>query len=173
MSAATDSKVAYNLAGLERRTLVRERDERSREESRTRAKSRAKAKTRAKARPAISGFSVFSGVVVFVMLVALLFSYVDLSEASDLSRRKEVELKKLQEENQMLEINYNQRVGALKVHEYAVTRLGMTKVDKSQIRYVETPDADVFEIAGKEKKESTGIISGLANCFSRVVEFIN
>ncbi len=173
MSIATDSKVAYNLVGLDRRTLVKDRGERAREESRTRAKSRAKTKAHAKARPAISGFSVFSGVVVFVMLVALLFSYVDLSEASDLSRRKEIELKKLQEENQMLEINYNQRVGTLKVHEYAVTKLGMSKVDKSQIRYVETPDADVFEIAGREKEKSTGIVAGLANCFSRVIEFIN
>lgn len=174
MSIATNSKAAYDFVGFERRTLTRERgDVQVRTKSRARTKSRTKTKSEVKARPAISGFSIMSGVIVFAMLIALLFSYVDLSEASDLNRRKDLELKQIQEENQMLEITYNQRVGALKIHDYAVTQLGMNKIDKSQIRYVETPDADVFEIAGQEKAERSGIIAGIADCFSTVVEFIS
>lgn len=171
MSAATDSKIAYNLARVDRRVLVREQVEKERAEGRARTASRTKSRTKAK--PVVSGFSVFSSVVVFTMLLALLFSYVNLSEASDISRKKENELAKLLEENQMLEINYNQRVGALKVREYAVTRLGMTKIDKSKIRYVETPNADVFEVAESKEEQSTSLIAGLANGFSTIVEFIS
>lgn len=174
MATVTDSKIAYDFAGFDRRTLTREREVvRTGTKSRVNTKKRVKTKSEVKARPAISGFSVMSGVIVFAMLIALLFSYVDLSEASDLSRRKDLELKQIQEENQMLEITYNQRVGSLKVHDYAVTQLGMNKIDKSQIRYVETPDADVFEIAGAEKTERTGIVAGIADCFSTIVEFIS
>lgn len=172
MPTATDSKVAYNLARFDNRTLVREQVERERAESRARAKSRAKVKGRVKTKPVVSGFGVFSCVIVFTMLLALLFSYVNLSEASDVSRKKDIELEKLREENRLLEINYNQRVGALNIRDYAVTRLGMSKIDKTQIIYVETPNADVFEVP-EEKKEETGVIAGLANGFSRVIEFIN
>ena len=172
MATATDGKIAYNLAKFDNRTLVKEQVERERVASRARAKSRAKAKGHAKTRPAISGFAIFSGVVVFTMFLALLFSYVNLSEISDLSRIKGNELKKLKEENQMLEINYNQRLSELDVRDYAVTRLGMRRVDKSQIRYVETPREDVFEVP-EEKKKETGIIAGLANGFSTVIEFVN
>ncbi len=165
MQAVAKSKVAYDLSRFDRREALKEQSARERTAARTAA--------RAKTRPAISGFSVFCGAVVFVMLIALLYSYVNLTEASDINRRREAELEDLREEVQMLEVSRNQRMGALQVRDWAVTKLGMSKIDKSQITYVSTSGGDRFEI-GEEKPEATSkLVAGLAKGFSTVIEYIN
>lgn len=121
----------------------------------------------------ISGFSILCAVVVFGMLTALLFSYVNLTEVSETNRRKKAELEKLREEVQMLEIERDQRMGAMQIREMAVTQLGMSKIDKSQITYVTTSCEDKFEHAGTEKREAPKVVSGLIKGFSTIVEFMN
>ncbi len=130
-------------------------------------------KTRKKTRVAISGFSVLSAVVVFAMLTALLFSYVNLTEVSETNRQKKDELRKLREEVQMLEIERNQRMGALQISEMAVTQLGMSKIDKSQITYVTTSCEDKFEYEEKTKREAPKAVTGLIKGFSTIIEFMN
>lgn len=165
MQAVAEKKVAYDLSRFDRRTIVKEQVAKER--------AAAKAKNRTKAKTGVSGFSVFCGVVVFVMLVALLYSYVNLTEASDINRRRKAELEDLREEVQMLEISRNQRMGALQVRDWAVTKLGMSKIDKSQITYVSTSGGDRFEIGEKEQESSSKLVAGLAKGFSTIVEYIN
>ena len=130
-------------------------------------------KTKQKTRVHISGFSVLSALIVFVMLTALLFSYVSVTEASEKNRRTREEVENLREEVQMLEIERNQRMGALQVRDWATTKLGMSKVDKSQITYVTTAGGDKFEYGTEEKRETPKIVTGLIKGFSTVVEFMN
>ena len=104
-----------------------------------------KKKTKQVSRVHISGFSVLSAIIVFVMLTALLFSYVSVTEASEKNRRTHEEVESLREEVQMLEIERNQRMGALQVRDWATAKLGMSKIDKSQITYVTTSGGDKFE----------------------------
>lgn len=165
MQAVAEKKVAYDLSRFDRRAIVKEQVAKER--------TAAKSKSRAASRPAISGFSVFSGVVVFVMLIALLYSYVNLTEASDINRQRRVELEDLREEIQMLEISRNQRMGVLQVRDWAVTKLGMSKIDKSQITYVTTSGGDRFEIGEQEQEKSSRLVAGLAKGFSTIVEYIN
>lgn len=165
MQAVAKSNMAYDLSRFDRRANVNEKG--------AKARTAAKSTARAKARPQVSGFSVFCGVVVFVMLIALLYSYVHLTEASDINRRREAELEDLREQVQMLEVSRNQRMGALQVRDWAVTKLGMSKIDKSQITYVSTSGGDRFEI-GEEKPQTTSkLVAGLAKGFSTVIEYIN
>ena len=165
MQAVVNGKMAYDLSRFDSRTSAKEKEAKARTAARTAG--------RAKARPQIGGFSVFCGVVVFVMLIALLYSYVHLTEASDINRRREAELEDLREEVQMLEVSRNQRMGALQVRDWAVTKLGMSKIDKSQITYVSTSGGDRFEI-GEEKPQTTSkLVAGLAKGFSTVIEYIN
>lgn len=132
-----------------------------------------KKKTKQVSRVHISGFSVLSAIIVFVMLTALLFSYVSVTEASEKNRRTHEEVESLREEVQMLEIERNQRMGALQVRDWATTKLGMSKIDKSQITYVTTSGGDKFEYGAEEKRETPKIITGLIKGFSTVVEFMN
>jgi len=164
MQAVAEKNMAYDFSRFDRRTVIKEEV--------AKEKTRAKAKRKAMTRPSISGFSIFSAVVVFVMLIALLYSYVNLTEASDINRQKRTVLEDLREENQMLEISRNQRMGVLQVRDWAVTKLGMSKIDKSQITYVSTSGGDRFEI-GEEKQENSKLVAGLAKGLSTVIEYIN
>jgi len=167
MQAIAEKRVGYDLSRFDRRTVVKEQVER--EETAARARRRANVRTK----PIISGFALFSSIVVFAMLTALLFSYVGLNEAADGRRQKIDELATLREQNQMLEVNCNQRIGELQIREYATTTLGMSKIDKSQITYVTTSGGDRFEFGADEDAKSGGLLSGIGNLFSGMIEFIN
>lgn len=163
MDAIAGKKITYDFSRFERNV--------SENGTAVRAKTEKAAQyTRKKTR--ISGFAVFCAVSVFAVLIALLFSYVNLTEASDRNRKSKEYLAELQEENQMLEVNRNQRMGAMQVRDYAVTRLGMSKIDKSQITYVTTSGGDRFEVV-EEKKNPSRFVTGLIKGFSTVVEYIN
>ncbi len=167
MQAVAEKKVAYDLSGFDRRTVVRE------QVARERAASAKRTATRKKSRSIVSGFSVFCSVVVFVMLSSLLFSYVGLTEASDINRQKRETLEELREQNQMLAISRDQRMGALQVRDYAVGKLGMSKIDKSQITYVTTSGGDKFEVVRDEDANQSKLVSGLVKGFSTIIEYIN
>ncbi len=164
MQAVIEKRTTYDLSRFDRTAKSAEKEAVAK-----------KTKTRAKAarKTSISAFSVFSALVVFIMLTALLFSYVSLTEASDKNRKSSVELSELREEIQMLEISRNQRMGALQVRDWAVTKLGMSKIDKSQITYVTTSGGDRFEYGAEEKREAPKLVTGLIKGFSTIVEFIN
>lgn len=163
MQAVIEKRTTYDLSRFDRKAQ-------SVEASRNASKAKTAAVTKKKCN--ISAFSVFCGVVAFVLLTALLFSYVNLTEASDRNRRAKNELSELQEEIQMLEISRNQRMGAMQVRDWAVGKLGMCKIDKSQITYVTTSGGDRFEY-GEEKREAPKFVTGLIKGFSTIVEFIN
>ena len=167
MQAVAGKNVAYDLSRFDRRTIVREQVEREKTDSVK------KTVARKKSHSVVSGFSVFCGVVVFVMLSMLLFSYVRLTEASDINRQKREQLEELREQNQMLAISRDQRMGALQVRDYAVQRLGMNKIDKSQITYVTTSGGDKFEVVKNENKSESKLVSGLVKGFSTIIEYIN
>lgn len=165
MQAVIEKNVSYDLSKFDRRVSAKEKAEK--------ARTAAKAKSRTRVKSGISGFSVFCGVVVFCMLIALLYSYVNLTEVSDINMKRQNELESLREDVQMLEISKNQRMGALQIRDWATTRLGMSKIDKSQITYVTTSGGDRFEIGDNKPKETSKLIAGLAKGFSTVIEYIN
>lgn len=167
MQSVAEKRVAYDLSRFDRRTIVREQIEKER------AAAKAKTSARKKHKRIVSPFSIFCSAVVFVMLTAMLFSYVGLTEASDKNRKKKNELESLREEVQMLEISKNQRMGALKVRDYAVNNLGMSKIDKSRITYVTTSGGDKFETCESEKENDSKLVAGLAKGLSSIIEYIN
>ena len=165
MQAIAQKRTTYDIPVLERKSTA----------TKDAAKERtaAKASSRAKAKSSVSGFALFCAVLVFVTLVVLLYSYVNLTEASDINHRRQVELSNLREEVQMLEVSRNQRMGALQVRDWAVTKLGMSKIDKAQITYVSTTGGDRFEIGEKKEHHSPKLVAGLVKGFSTVIEYIN
>lgn len=162
MQAVIEKRTTYDLS----------RFDRNEENTDVRTPAKSRAVPVSKKKYSVSPFFIFSSIVVFVMLTALLFSYVNLTEASDKNRRAKNELSELHEEIQMLEISRNQRMSAMEVRDWAVGKLGMCKIDKSQITYVTTSGGDRFEY-GEEKKEAPRFVTGLIKGFSTIVEFIN
>lgn len=165
MQAVAQKKSAYDLSAFERRNVVSDRVRKER--------TAAKTSSREKVKSGVSGFAVFCGVLVFVTLVVLLYSYVNLTEASDLNHRRQTELENLREEVQMLEVSRNQRMGALQIRDWAVTKLGMNKIDKAQITYVSTSGGDRFEIGEEKEQHTSKLVAGLVKGFSTVIEYIN
>lgn len=155
----------YDLSRFDRKTTVKE--------DKIRAAEKAKKRANVRKQPRISSFAIFAGLVVFATLIALLYSYVSLNEASDMNKKSQMTLSELREDIQMLEVSKNQRLGALQIRDHAVTKLGMSKIDKSQITYVTTSGGDRFEIGAPVEKQPSKLVAGLAKGFSTIVEFIN
>ncbi len=164
MQAVIEKRTTYDLSRFDRNANTTEKET---------VEKKTKAKAKVARKSSISAFSIFSALVVFIMLTALLFSYVSLTEASDKNRKSIQELSELREQIQILEISRNQRMGALQVRDWAVTKLGMNKIDKSQITYVTTSGGDRFEYGAEEKREAPKLVTGLIKGFSTIVEFVN
>lgn len=101
----------------------------------------------------------------FIMAVmcAVLYGKVEsnalFGEISDL----ETELKNLQSENITLAAEYESRTSLKNVEDYAENVLGLKKLDKAQIEYVDIPGDKVIEIVETENK----------NIFIRIRNWVN
>lgn len=114
---------------------------------------------------------VFIGgaIVVMAMLLAMLAGKVQLSGLYEERSLREAELTQILNENTSLKSEIDSKTGLSKVEEYAEKELGLKKLDKSQIEYVEVPKDTVAEIV-KPKDES--VFVKLKNWFSNALEYI-
>lgn len=165
MQAAIRKNIAYDLSRFDNRSIVKEQVK----------KSHAKNAVKTKKRSVVSGFAVFCYIICMGLMVTTLYSYVALTEASDFNILLRDELFDLQEENQMLEIQKTQKMSSEKIKEYAEKNLGMKKISKSQITYVCTDYEDKTEIIRDNGffNSDSRLIAGIANGFSKFVEYIN
>ena len=169
MQKALNYEVAYDLSRFDRRHTVRE------QVAREKVAEEKKVASRAKAKPVVSGFAVLSWILCMGLLVTIIYSYVVLTETAETANRLEKELADLREETQMLEIQKNQKYGSEQLQQIAVEQLGMQKIEKSQITYVNTNTGDHTEVA-QPKTMFTGeskLLAGIASGFDTIVEYIN
>ncbi len=111
-----------------------------------------------------SAFKFFmTAAVIFAVLCAVLYGKVEsnrlFGEISDL----EEQLKNLQTENITLAAEYEARTSLKNVEDYAENVLGLKKLDKAQIEYVEIEGDSVIEIVDVENK----------NIFIRIRNWLN
>lgn len=84
-------------------------------------------------------------VMVLALFSAMIYGRVELSKLYSENTTLRSELSVLQSENVSLESELAQQTGLTKVEEYAETRLGLQKLDKSQIEYVEIEEQTAAE----------------------------
>lgn len=170
--AAVKKNVAYDLSRFDNRHMVREQVAKEKTEAKAKAKQVAKAKTRPMV---ISGFAVFSYITCMALIVLTLFSYVKLTETSDQASKLQSTLDEMREETQMLEIEKNQKFSPETIKNEATTRLGMKKLDKSQVTYVNMEQGDKVEILSDNQilSDNNGIIAGIIDGFQWIVEYMN
>ncbi|MBR5479022.1 MAG: cell division protein FtsL [Clostridia bacterium] len=148
-------------------------------EPKTKKKAKAEVKVKeeapAKSKPIISGFALVAWIVCMALFFGIIYSYMRLNEVSAHVSNLQNEIQTIREENQMLEIEKEQMYGSQRLQEIAVNQLGMQKIQKSQITYVNTNAGDYTEIAQSRtmKNGDSTLIAGIARGFNLFIEYIN
>ena len=108
-------------------------------------------------------------VVAMALMFSMIYGKVELSSLYDKQAQLESELTQLVNENVSLESELATKTGLSKVEEYAEQELGLQKLDKSQIEYVEIEKDMVAEVV---KPENDNIFVKIKNWFSNALEYI-
>lgn len=108
-------------------------------------------------------------VVTMALMFSMIYGKVELSSLYDKQAQLESELTQLVNENVSLESELATKTGLSKVEEYAEQELGLQKLDKSQIEYVEIEKDTVAEVV---KPENDNIFVKIKNWFSNALEYI-
>ncbi len=167
MQQALNYVEAYDLSRFDRRTIQREKV--------AKEKSMKKAKAEEKNKPVISFTAVVTWVLCMALLALIAYSYMVLNETADQANQLKRELEDLREQSQMMEIQKSQKYGSEQMQKIAVEELGMQKIEKSQITYVNTKSGDHTEVALTKtmRAENSKVLAGIANGFHTIVEYIN
>lgn len=105
----------------------------------------------------------------FLIFGSMIYGRVQLTSLYAEQSELENELTRLQNENVSLESELAKKTGLTKVEDYAENKLGLHKLDKSQIEYVEVPKPKVAE-ATAPKDEN--IFVTIKRKFNELLEYI-
>ena len=106
---------------------------------------------------------------VFALLCYMIYGRVELSSLYTQQSELETRLSRLRSENVALESELAQKNGLTQAEDYAENQLGLKKLEKYQIEYVEVPKPDAAEAA---VPEDDNIFVTIKNWFMSVLEYI-
>ena len=113
---------------------------------------------------------------VFAVALVIVGGYMQLAAVNLENAKMRQEIARLKDEQNALNAKKEQIYNLSYVEEYAENVLGMVKLDKSQVHYMEmdTGDRMILAAAASNKAEdSAGLVSRLAQTFSVVLEYLN
>ena len=110
-----------------------------------------------------------TGAVLFAFMFALIYSKIETNRAFNQVNQLQSQLSSLQAQNSELASQYQAATALGNVEEYAQETLGLTKLDKSQIAYVEVESETVIEVV-----DSSGgsLLLKLSNAIKDFLEYI-
>ncbi|MCD7804274.1 MAG: hypothetical protein LUH03_03850 [Oscillospiraceae bacterium] len=115
-------------------------------------------------------FTIFvTAAVVFAVMFALLYGKVESNRLFNEISTLESSLSELESDNASLAAEYESKTSLKTVEEYAQNVLGLEKLDKSQIEYVEVEADTVIEVV---ETESSNIFVILKNWFDDLFEYL-
>lgn len=103
------------------------------------------------------------------LMCSMIYGRVELSSLYTQQANMQSELMQLTNENISLESELASKTGLTKVEEYAEKELGLQKLDKSQIEYVEVEKETVAEVI---ESDNVNIFVKIQRWFSDVLEYI-
>ena len=133
---AVNVNLAYEYPDRE---LIGEREEEYAERIRDKRSANKRRKNAASIR------IVVGAVFVFALFVTMIYGKVELTKLYSENTTLRNELQVLSDENVSLESELAQQAGFTRVEEYAETKLGLKKLDRSQIEYVEITETTAAE----------------------------
>lgn len=129
-----------------------------------------KPKPLTKGRRTISIFKAFAiAAAAFVIFGSMIYGRVQLTSLYSQQTELEEELTRLQNENVSLESELAQKTGLTKVEDYAENQLGLSKLDRSQIEYVEVPKPKRAEATAPK---DDNVFVTLKRKFNELLEYI-
>lgn len=107
--------------------------------------------SRAKHEKSISAVKSFMvGMIALTILCAMLYGKVETNRLYSESAKLTKSLSEVQSENSRLQSQIDSKVSLNKIEEYATDRLGLQKLDKSQIQYMNTQKQDVTKVVSSK-----------------------
>lgn len=164
--AYRDDNLAYDLSVYEPKSNV---------VPKTQPKAESKAKPRIEIRRNTIAlpqnlFTIFlTAAVVFAVMFALLYGKVETNRLFGEITTLESQLSELESDNASLAAEYESKTSLKSVEEYAQNVLGLEKLDKSQIEYVEVEGDTVIEVV---ETESSNIFVIIKNWFDDLFEYL-
>lgn len=133
-------------------------------------KPKIKHKRNLKLKPKVSAAIKYTvtGAVAGLLLLAIVFGRVELSKIYSEQSDLQTELSQLTEANLGLKSELDSKTGLSQVEEYAEKNLGLQKLDKSQVEYVEVKTDEVIESV----KTDDNIFVAIKKWFKNVLEYI-
>ncbi len=104
---------------------------------------------RTSARVKVSPLSLTLAAIAAVLAAVLIYNYMQLTVLSDQIATVRAEYQTIANEGILLKTQYESRYDLTQIEEYALTKLGMTKMDRSQVEYVEIGNPDTIVRTGQ------------------------
>lgn len=114
-------------------------------------------------------FSIIGVLIVLALMAAMIFGKVEISSLYAQRAELEAQLTQLQSENVSLQSELAEKTNMTKVEEYAENTLGLKKLDKSQIEYLEVEKESVAEI---KSDDDSSVFVKIKHWFSSAMEYI-
>ena len=108
-------------------------------------------------------------IVALALLASLIFGKVEISRLYNTRAELESELVQMRNENVSLQSELAERMNMIKVEEYAKNSLGLQKLDKSQIEYVEVETPSTAEVKLEDNED---IFAKIKHWFNSAMEYI-
>ncbi|MEA4823482.1 MAG: hypothetical protein VB111_05120 [Clostridiaceae bacterium] len=157
---ADDRAIGYDLSRFDQRPHVRE-------VRRTEARETPSKRKKAAVRPQVSVMSLFLAAVATLLSGVLIYNYVQLTVLNDQIADSNSQYEELKNNGVLLKTQYESRYDLSEIEEYAQSKLGMTKMERSQIEYVEIGSPDTITCL------TTGTSAGRASFMAVFTEKIN
>ncbi len=123
---------------------------------------------------AVAPVGKYAVMVVCVLLAALsvIYGHMRLNELISQNDKLKAELADLQSQGDILDTKKDQKYNLTYVEQRAKSELGMVKLDKSSIQYVEIPNPEMTTVTPGESVTSE-LLSSVGESLSVVVEYLN
>ncbi len=108
----------------------------------------------------------------FATLIAIIFLNMQSAELAAENSRLKTQMAELADEEKSLNAKREQMYNLEYVEDYAVNVLGMVKLDKTNISYVELSNEERVRIAEPEQNDSA-VLSGISRTFNILLEYLN
>lgn len=112
---------------------------------------------------------VTAGIIVLALFSAMTYGRVQLSQLYTEKTQLETQLAALENENISLESELAKKTGLTKVEDYAENRLGLQKLDRSQIEYVEIEETASAKVV---EQEDENIFVEIKEWFGGILEYL-
>lgn len=136
------------------------------EERKPRIEHRVNRRSRSKVLPMVE--IVTPAIVAVVLLAGVISNQIEVSKLTTEQSEMSAQLAQLQSNCADLEAQLASKTGITAVEDYAENQLGLTKLDKSQVEFVEIPAPTVSEVV---KQEDEGFFSSVSSWFADLKEY--